>query len=102
MLSPVPPLSFVKMPQLPFDKSDVRMRGFSSRTTVEAAIEWIDSALPDCSRLSNESVELFHASGRVLATNVNSCVNVPGFSRSMMDGFAVRAEETVGATTYNA
>ncbi|HUP80204.1 MAG TPA: gephyrin-like molybdotransferase Glp [Pirellula sp.] len=95
-------LLFMNMPPLPFDKSDVRMKGFAKRSTVEAATEWIDSALPDYSSLPIESVSLFHASGRVLATKVNSSFNVPGFTRSMMDGFAIRAEETLGATAYNA
>ena len=92
----------MNMHPLPFDKSDVRMKGFAKRTTVEAATEWIDSALPDYSSFPIESVSLFHAYGRVLATKVNSSVNVPGFTRSMMDGFAIRAEETLGATAYNA
>ncbi len=87
---------------LPFENSDVRMKGFASRTTVDAAVAWIDLALPDFRRLPIEEVSLFHSSGRVLACDVNSPVNVPGFARSMMDGFAIRAEETQGATTYNA
>ena len=78
------------------------MKGFASRTTVDAAVAWIDLALPDFRSLPIEEVSLFLSSGRVLACDVNSPVNVPGFARSMMDGFAIRAEETHGATTYNA
>ncbi len=87
------------MPEHP--NADVRMKGFASRTTVEAAIAWIDSVLPDIQRLATDEVDLFAASGRVLARDVTSLVNVPSFARSMMDGFAVRAEETHGATAYN-
>jgi molybdopterin molybdotransferase len=81
--------------------SDIRMRGFASRATVEAALAWIDSRLPDHNRLPTETVDLFQAAGRVLATDVRSDVNVPGFARSMMDGYAVRADDTQGATAYN-
>lgn len=77
---------------------DVRMRGFKSRTTVEAALAWIDAhARP----LGSENISLWSAAGRVLASNVVSSVDVPGFDRSMMDGYAVRAADTAGASTYN-
>lgn len=82
--------------------SDVRMKGFAGRTTVEAATTWIDSVLPDFSSLASENVPLPEAATRVLAADVISSVNVPGFVRSMMDGFALRAEETYGAAPYNA
>jgi len=81
--------------------SDVRMRGFASRSTVEAAISWIDSVIPPLANRPVEIVTLSEAAGRVLATEIVSPINVPGFNRSMMDGFAVRAEETFGATPYN-
>src|SRR5262245_50145946 len=81
--------------------SDVRMRGFTQRTTVEAALAWIGSALSECGRLGVEDVPLIDAAGRVLAQDVTSSVNVPGFHRATMDGFALRAEETQGASPYN-
>ena len=87
---------------LPFENPDVRMKGFARRTTVDAAVAWIDFALPDFRSLATDDISLFHSSGRVLACDVASSVNVPGFARSMMDGFAIRAEETHGATAYNA
>jgi len=77
------------------------MRGFTQRATVEAALAWIDSALADLGQLGNEEVALLDAAGRVLAQDVTSRVNVPGFPRAMMDGFALRAEDTQGATPYN-
>lgn len=82
--------------------SDVRMRGFAQRATVEAATAWIDSVLPAFQNLSTVQIPLRDAAGRVLAADIVSPVNVPGFARSMMDGFAVRGEDTYGATPYNA
>ena len=81
--------------------ADVRMRGFLHRSTVDAAMNWIDCAVPEISRLPVEKVLLLAAATRVLARDITSRVNVPGFVRSMMDGYALRAEETYGATPYN-
>jgi molybdopterin molybdotransferase len=81
--------------------ADVRMRGFAQRTTVDDALAWIDTALPKFGDLGVEEVSLLSASGRVLAHDVVSGVNVPGFARAMMDGFAVVADDTQGATLYN-
>ncbi len=80
---------------------DVRMRGFAQRATVEAAIHWLDGALNDMHSPAAEEVPLRDALGRVAARDVSSQFNVPRFARSMMDGFAVRSEDTHGATAYN-
>jgi molybdopterin molybdotransferase len=77
---------------------DVRMRGFAHRHTVEAAIAWLDAQLRP---LGSEMLPLRMAAGRVLATPVVSDVDVPGFDRATMDGYAVVAESTEGATSYN-
>jgi putative molybdopterin biosynthesis protein len=45
-----------------------------------------------------ETVALDHALDRVLAADIVATVDVPGFDRSGVDGFAVRAADTVGAT----
>ena len=45
-----------------------------------------------------ETVALESALGRVLAEDVRSEVDVPGFDRSNMDGFAVLAADTFGAS----
>jgi molybdopterin molybdotransferase len=79
-------------------KPDIRMRGFRDRSSVEEAL---DAALDGISALPPESVGVMTAAGRVLASGVVSSVNVPAFRRSMMDGYAVRAEDTYGATAYN-
>lgn len=77
---------------------DVRMRGFARRQTVEAALAWLDAQLTP---LGDELVPLDAAAGRVLAAPVVSDVDVPGFDRATMDGYAVVAESTEGATPYN-
>lgn len=62
----------------------------------EAERRW--HAALDLARLPAESVPLAEALGRVLAEDVRADVDVPGFDRSNMDGFAVRAEDTYGAS----
>ena len=74
------------------------MQGFSRRHTVAQALEWLDAQV---SPLSAESVPLRAAAGRVLASPVVSGVDVPGFDRATMDGYALVAEATDGATAYN-
>jgi putative molybdopterin biosynthesis protein len=48
--------------------------------------------------LGSERLPLARALGRVLAEAVVAGVDVPGFDRSNVDGFAVRAGDTVGAS----
>ena len=55
----------------------------------EAEERWRASI--DTDALAPETVALEHALGRVLAEDVRAEVDVPGFDRSNMDGFAVRA-----------
>jgi molybdopterin molybdotransferase len=74
------------------------MRGFAKRHTVAAALEWLDAQLRP---LDAEIVPLGVASGRVLASPVTSDVDVPGFDRATMDGYAVVAASTEGAGSYN-
>ena len=76
---------------------DVRMRGFAQRHTVHAALAWLDSQLQP---LDTEIVSLKNAAGRVLAAPAISDVDVPGFDRATMDGYAVVADSTEGATSY--
>jgi putative molybdopterin biosynthesis protein len=52
----------------------------------------------DLSPLGAETVPLDTALGRVLSTDVISPVDVPSFDRSNVDGFAVVAEDTFGAS----
>jgi molybdopterin molybdotransferase len=76
---------------------DIRMQGFARRHTVKAALAWLDAQLQP---LDAENVPLRAAAGRVLACPVVSDVDVPGFDRATMDGYAVVADSTEGATAY--
>ncbi|KQP45116.1 molybdenum cofactor biosynthesis protein [Pseudorhodoferax sp. Leaf274] len=82
----------------PMAPTDVRMRGFTQRTEVQAAIAWIDAHTP-C--LPAESVALEDATGRVLVQDVVAPIDVPEFDRAAMDGYALRGGETTGAGAYN-
>jgi molybdopterin molybdotransferase len=83
---------------VPPGDDDVRMRGFATRSTVTAALAWVDRQL---NWLPAEPLPLADAAGRVLADAVASDVDVPGFARAMMDGYAVTAATTQGASPYN-
>ena len=74
------------------------MHGFEHRHTVQAALAWLDAQLRI---LEPEALPLRAAAGRVLAGPVISDVDVPGFDRSTMDGYAVRADVIEGANSYN-
>ncbi|ELZ40310.1 molybdopterin biosynthesis protein MoeA/LysR substrate binding-domain-containing protein [Halorubrum californiense DSM 19288] len=67
---------------------------FRDLATPEAAREAIDSL--DLSP-APETVPLREARGRVLAERVDAAIDVPGFDRASMDGYAVRARDTFGA-----
>ena len=62
----------------------------------EAERRWRESI--DVAPLPPEVVPLGEALGRVLSQDVRAEVDVPGFDRSNMDGFAVRASDTYGAS----
>lgn len=78
--------------------SDVRMHGFRQRSEVPTVLDWIDR---HALRLGDETVPLEDAAGRTLATEVIAPLNVPGFDRAAMDGYALRGAETAGASEYN-
>lgn len=77
------------------------MKGFAHRTTVDDALQWVDETARSLPAMRTESCSLDSAAGRILAEDVYSTVHVPGFPRSMMDGYALRAEDTQGAAPYN-
>ncbi|WP_146507370.1 molybdopterin molybdotransferase MoeA [Thalassoglobus neptunius] len=75
------------------------MSGFRDRNSVAEAWEWIDSQSSSFPQVS-ETVPLSSAYGRWAATTITSPINVPPFDRSAMDGFAVIADDTTGATNF--
>ncbi|MCZ6464045.1 MAG: molybdopterin molybdotransferase MoeA [Proteobacteria bacterium] len=77
---------------------DVRMKGFAERADVEEVEAFLaEGAGP----LPAESVALLDCVGRVLAQDVRSRFDVPGFARSAMDGYAVCGADTFGASDYD-
>jgi molybdopterin molybdotransferase len=73
------------------------MRGFRERTGVPAALAVLERRV---GVLDVETVSLVEAAGRVAAADVMAPSNVPHFTRSAMDGYALTGESTVGATAY--
>jgi molybdopterin molybdotransferase len=47
---------------------------------------------------SSEEIPISDALGRIVASEVTSPEDLPGFDRSTMDGYAVRSKDTFGAT----
>ena len=72
------------------------MRPFTATIPLEKAQQRLREAARPIARV--ETVPLEHLAGRVLADDVVACANVPPFARAMMDGYAVRADDTTGAT----
>jgi molybdopterin molybdotransferase len=52
-------------------------------------------------RVETQDIPLVESMGRILAQDVNADVDLPNFMRSTMDGFAVRASSTFGASESN-
>ena len=67
---------------------------FRSLISLEEALSLVLRHLP---RIAVESVPLPQASGSILAEKIVSSLDVPGFSRASMDGFSLRAEDTLAA-----
>jgi molybdenum cofactor synthesis domain-containing protein len=72
------------------------MRPFTSTISLEEARRRLDAAVRPIAR--TERVRLEDAAGRVAAVDVISAIDVPPFARSAMDGYAVIAADTSGAS----
>ena len=72
------------------------MRPFTSTISLDEARRRLDAAARPIAR--TERVRLEEAAGRVAAADVTSLIDVPPFARSAMDGYAVMAADTEGAT----
>ncbi|MFC6615896.1 gephyrin-like molybdotransferase Glp [Halopenitus salinus] len=70
--------------------------GFKDRTRVETARRILLEAVVPHGR--SESVPLSEADGRVVAESIRAPNPVPGYDRAAMDGYAVRARDTFGAS----
>jgi molybdopterin molybdotransferase len=77
----------------------VRLKGFQKLTSVDDASEKFFAAV-EFKKPKATIVPLISALGRALAENVIAESDVPRFNRSAVDGYAVKAEETTGATQF--
>ncbi len=66
--------------------------------SVEEALQKI---LDEVNVLETEYVTILESLGQVLAEDIVSSINVPPLDNSAMDGFAVRAQDTIGASAVS-
>jgi molybdopterin molybdotransferase len=67
-------------------------------STVEAAAGWVDGAMR-CLRAEPATVSAAH--GRVISEEIRAPRPIPSRNRAALDGFAVQADATIGASSYN-
>ena len=68
---------------------------FLQVVSVSKAIEEIRNLALRC---SDEPIPLIEALHRILAEDVLADVDIPGFTRSVVDGYAVRSADTTGSS----
>jgi len=73
------------------------MKEFFKVTDLEHTLKY-SAGFPN---VGTEFVELHKAFERILAVDIVSDINLPDFARSTMDGYAVKASSTFGATEEN-
>jgi len=76
---------------------EVKMRGFKSTARIDEAIQKFFNAL-HFEKTAVEPVPTLEALGRILGEDVTSQIDVPPFHKSAVDGYAVHAEDTFGAS----
>ncbi|WP_336343728.1 molybdopterin molybdotransferase MoeA [Halalkalicoccus ordinarius] len=77
-------------------QDDLQRSGFKDRTRIDEARGRLLEAVSTHGR--TERVPLGSADGRTIAARVTAPNPVPGYDRAAMDGYAVRAEDTFGAS----
>jgi len=77
---------------------DIRMVGFLKRHDIEDMLKLIDENIKI---LDSEEISFENAIDRVTSEDIISNTDVPSFDRSAMDGYAVLAEDTYGASQNN-
>ncbi len=75
------------------------MPEFLSLISLQEALERLIDALPEDAQRVTEMVPTGEALGRVLASPVRATEPLPPFDRSTVDGYAVRAKDTFGASS---
>ncbi|MDP7274936.1 MAG: molybdopterin molybdotransferase MoeA [Planctomycetaceae bacterium] len=74
------------------------MKGFAQRALVADVLDWVRD-VTGC--LAPERVPIHELPGRVLSEAAIAPIDVPSFDRSAMDGYALIASATEGASLYN-
>ncbi|MEM2387182.1 MAG: molybdopterin molybdotransferase MoeA, partial [Candidatus Bathyarchaeia archaeon] len=77
----------------------VRLKGFQKLTSIEEAKKLFFNNLK-LERRRTEVVQVWEALNRVLAEEIIADENLPRFDRSAVDGYAVKAEDTFGASQF--
>ena len=76
----------------------LRKIGFSKLTPLKDALEKLFSHI----KINNsEEIEIKDALNRILAEDIISEIDIPPFDRSAMDGYAIKAEDSFGASPKN-
>ncbi|MHA1300823.1 MAG: molybdopterin molybdotransferase MoeA [Candidatus Helarchaeota archaeon] len=78
--------------------TDLHKHGFKKLTRIDNA--W-NLLTPYIKLLPDEEISSLEGVGRFLASDIISPLDVPHFNRSAMDGYAVLAEDTFGASPHN-
>jgi molybdopterin molybdotransferase len=81
------------------EKTLARLKGFEKLTNVDEALTLFLKALQP-KRLDSTTIPLDKALGRVTAKIIKSPHDLPAFDRSAVDGYAVRAKDTFGASQF--
>lgn len=76
---------------------DIKVDGFYKKTSVDDALVIILKN----AKQSNEEIEFEKSLGHVLFKDVVSSLDIPPFDRSSMDGFAIKAKDSFGASQSN-
>jgi len=76
---------------------EVKMRGFRVQTRVDKALRIYLKEL-EIRILQHEDVQITEALGRILSKDVKAEIDVPNFDRSAVDGYALKANDTFGAS----
>ncbi len=77
-----------------------RLKGFEKLTNIDEALSTLVKKLKP-ERLKSEQIPLHTASGRVTAEDIQAKNDLPPFDRSAVDGYAVKAQDTFGASQFN-
>ncbi|MHA1762824.1 MAG: molybdopterin molybdotransferase MoeA [Promethearchaeota archaeon] len=76
----------------------LRKIGFAKFTSLEDSLRKLFSHV---STLPSEEIHISQSLNRILAEDISSKIDVPPFDRAAMDGYAIRAEDSFGASPSN-